>query len=78
MAPPNQNYSSLKKCAARLWCICVENYMDETHQVVLLGAIRNWTSFPDVGALLFVRNIDHQNYLYFFPKEEYKEIQLRL
>jgi hypothetical protein len=52
--------------------------MDETHQVVLLGAIRNWTSFPDVGALLFVRNIDHQNYLYFFPKEEYKEIQLRL
>ena len=77
MAPPNQDYSSLKKCAAGLWCIRVENCTDETHQVILTGTGQDWTSFPDVGALLFVQNIDHQDCLYFFPKEEYQEIQFR-
>jgi hypothetical protein len=77
MAPPNQDYSSLKKCAAGLWCMRVENHTDETHQVVLPGSVQDWASFPDVGALLFVLNIDHQNCLYFFPKEEYQEIQFR-
>jgi hypothetical protein len=78
IAPPNQDYPSLKKCAAGLWSLHEENHTDETHQVVLPGTVQDWTSFPNVAALLFIQNIDHKNCLYFFPEEEYQEIQLRL
>ncbi len=77
IAPPNQDYSSLKKCAAGIWCIREENHTNETHQVVLPGTVQDWARFLGVGALLFVQNIDHQYCLYFFPKEEYQGIQLR-
>lgn len=46
IAPQNQDYSSLKKCAAGLWCTREEGHTDETHQDVLQAAAQGWTRFP--------------------------------
>jgi hypothetical protein len=77
VAPPNQDYSSLKKCAAGLWRFRGESHMGETSRASLPGGGEDWTSFQGIGALLFISNLDHPNCIYFFPKDEYEEMELR-
>ncbi|KAL5585689.1 hypothetical protein FOVSG1_013381 [Fusarium oxysporum f. sp. vasinfectum] len=76
IAPQNQDFDSLKMCAAGKWCLREGD--TQTGMEFTPGQVQRWVGPLTVDGLLWITCIDHKNCLYFLSQETYLQVESRL